>query len=132
MGESKLMIERLLYWYGAAYGIRSVSLRHFNAAGADPEGEIGEAHEPESHLIPLVIDAELGRRGPIRIFGTDYPTADGTAIRDYIHVQDLADAHVLALDYPIGGGTSTALDLGTGHGYSVREIVPLCGTSYGP
>ena len=92
-GETKLAIERALHWYGQAYGLRSVALRYFNAAGADPEGEIGEYHEPETHLVPLVLQAALGQRPQIDIYGTDYPTPDGTAIRDYIHVQDLADAH---------------------------------------
>ena len=89
-GETKLAIERALHWYGAAYGLRSVALRYFNAAGADPEGEIGEWHEPETHLIPLVLRAALGQRPQIEVYGTDYPTPDGTAIRDYIHVHDLA------------------------------------------
>ena len=97
-GESKLMIERMLHWFGGAHGLRYAALRYFNAAGADPDGEIGEDHEPETHLIPLVLRAALGRRAAVDIFGTDYPTPDGTAIRDYIHVHDLAEAHVLALD----------------------------------
>jgi UDP-arabinose 4-epimerase len=122
-GESKLMGERMLRWLGEAHGLGHVSLRYFNACGADPDGEIGEAHDPESHLIPLVIDAALGRRDRIEIFGTDYPTPDGTAIRDYIHVQDLADAHVKALDHLLGGGGSLALNLGTGMGRSVREVI---------
>ena len=96
-GETKLAIERALHWYGAAYGLRYAALRYFNAAGADPDGEIGEDHDPETHLIPLVLRAALGRGQPVEIFGTDYPTPDGTAIRDYIHVTDLADAHVRAL-----------------------------------
>jgi UDP-glucose-4-epimerase GalE len=122
-GETKLAIERVLHWYAAAYGIRSVALRYFNAAGADPEGEIGEEHDPETHLIPLVIDAALGRRPEIAIFGTDYPTPDGTAIRDYIHVQDLAEAHVAALAYLTERRDSAAMNLGTGAGYSVREVI---------
>jgi UDP-arabinose 4-epimerase len=122
-GETKLAIERALHWYGAAYGLRSVALRYFNAAGADPEGEIGEAHDPETHLIPLVIEAALGRRPQVEVYGTDYPTADGTAIRDYIHVQDLAEAHVLALGHLAGGGASVALNLGTGQGHSVRAVI---------
>ncbi len=108
-GETKLMIERALYWHGVAHGIRYVALRYFNAAGADPDGEIGEAHQPETHLIPLILDVAHGRRAQIDVFGTDYPTPDGTAIRDYIHVQDLAEAHVLALRYLEGGGESVAL-----------------------
>jgi UDP-glucose-4-epimerase GalE len=122
-GESKLFVERALRWYGVAHGLRSVALRYFNAAGADPDGEIGEEHDPETHLIPLAIGAALGTRAPLQIYGTDYPTPDGTAVRDYVHVTDLADAHVRALDYLDGGGESTAVNLGTGRGHSVREIV---------
>ena len=97
-GESKLMVEKMLRWYGEIHGLRWMALRYFNAAGADPDGEIGEDHDPETHLIPLVIGAAQGTRPPVKIFGTDYPTPDGTAIRDYIHVTDLADAHLRALD----------------------------------
>lgn len=122
-GESKLFIERALHWYGVAHGLRSVALRYFNAAGADLEGELGEDHDPETHLIPLAIGAALGRRAPLQIYGTGYPTADGTAVRDYVHVSDLAQAHVRALDYLEAGGESTAFNLGTGRGYSVREVV---------
>jgi UDP-arabinose 4-epimerase len=122
-GETKLAIERALGWYGQAYGLRSVALRYFNAAGADPDGEIGERHDPETHLIPLVIRAALGQAGPVSVFGTDYPTPDGTAIRDYIHVADLADAHVRALAYLDAGGSSAAFNLGTGTGHSVREVI---------
>lgn len=122
-GESKLFVERILHWYGQAYDLRSVALRYFNAAGADPAGEIGEVHDPETHLLPLVIDAALGTRPPVGVFGTDYPNPDGTAIRDYIHVMDLAAAHVRALDYLAAGGASTALNLGTGRGHSVREVI---------
>ncbi len=121
-GEAKLFVERALRWYGEAYGLQWVALRYFNAAGADLDGELGENHEPETHLIPLAILAALG--GPsLRVMGTDYPTPDGTAIRDYIHVADLADAHVKGLDYLARGGASIALNLGTGRGYSVREVV---------
>ena len=120
-GESKRFIERALGWYAQAHGLRSVCLRYFNAAGADPDGDIGECHDPETHLIPLAIAAALGGH-PLMILGDDYPTADGTAVRDYIHVCDLADAHVRALDYLIRNSGSTALNLGTGHGYSVREV----------
>src|SRR5690242_4034439 len=130
-GDSKLCMERAIHWYGAAYGLRGVALRYFNAAGADLEGELGEEHDPESHLIPLVVEAALGQRPEVEIYGTDYPTPDGTAIRDYIHVVDLADAHVRALEYLAGGGESTELNLGTGEGHSVREVVAgvgkLCG-----
>jgi UDP-glucose-4-epimerase GalE len=122
-GETKLAIERALHWYGQAYDLRSVSLRYFNAAGDDPDGEIGELHDPETHLIPLILEAALGRRSHIEIYGTDYPTPDGTAIRDYIHVQDLAEAHVLALGHLETGGDSAALNLGTGQGHSVREVI---------
>lgn len=122
-GESKLFVERALNWYEAAHDLRSVALRYFNAAGAEPDGSLGEDHDPETHLIPLVIQAALGLRDWIEIYGTDYETPDGTAIRDYIHVTDLADAHVRALDYLLDGGSSTALNLGTGQGYSVREII---------
>jgi UDP-arabinose 4-epimerase len=122
-GETKLAIERALHWYGQAYAMRSVSLRYFNAAGADPEGEIGETHEPETHLVPLVLQAALGQRPAIEIYGTDYPTPDGTAIRDYIHVADLADAHLRALERLRAGGASIALNLGTGLGHSVREVI---------
>jgi UDP-glucose-4-epimerase GalE len=122
-GESKLMAERLLYWYDQIFAVRSVALRYFNAAGADPRARIGEAHDPETHLIPLILDAVAGRRSHIGVYGTDYPTPDGTAIRDYIHVCDLAEAHVKALEYLIRGGASTAVNLGTGTGYSVKEVI---------
>ncbi|HEV8680826.1 MAG TPA: UDP-glucose 4-epimerase GalE [Stellaceae bacterium] len=122
-GDTKLAIERALHWYAAAYGLRYVALRYFNAAGADPDGEIGEEHEPETHLIPLALRAALGAGDPLQIFGTDYPTPDGTAIRDYIHVSDLADAQVRALGYLADGGDSAALNLGTGSGCSVREVI---------
>ena len=122
-GESKLFVERVLQWYEVAHGIKSVPLRYFNAAGADAEGEIGEDHTPETHLIPLIIEAALGLRSHVQVFGTDYPTPDGTAIRDYIHVTDLGDAHVKALEYLLAGGDSVALNLGTGNGYSVKEVI---------
>jgi len=122
-GESKRMVERFLYWYGKAYGLGWMSLRYFNAAGADPEGELGEEHHPETHLIPVSIQAALGERPFVEVYGTDYPTPDGTAIRDYIHVTDLAAAHVLALRHLLEDGESTALNLGTGRGHSVREVI---------
>jgi len=132
-GETKLAIERALHWYGEAYGSRSVSLRYFNAAGADREGEIGELHDPETHLVPLVLQTALGQRQHIDIYGTDYPTTDGSAIRDYIHVEDLAEAHLRALEYLFLGGETTALNLGTGCGHSVREVIAMaeavCGRS---
>lgn len=126
-GETKLAMERALQWYGNAYELRWMALRYFNAAGADHDGEIGESHDPEAHLIPLTIKAALGERPHVEIYGTDYPTTDGTAVRDYIHVTDLADAHVRALDYLTRGGESRALNLGTGHGYSVREVINAVG-----
>jgi UDP-glucose-4-epimerase GalE len=122
-GASKLMAEQILKDYGAAFGLRHVCLRYFNAAGADPEGRIGEAHVPETHVIPLALEAAYRDPTAFKIFGTDYPTPDGTAIRDYIHVADLAEAHVLALEHLASGGGSAALNLGTGRGASVREIV---------
>jgi UDP-arabinose 4-epimerase len=122
-GESKRMVERALHWYGAAHGLASVALRYFNAAGADLDGEIGEDHDPETHLIPLAIGAALGTHPALAICGGDYPTPDGTAVRDYVHVSDLADAHARALDYLYAGGESAALNLGTGRGHSVRDIV---------
>ncbi|MBV8169008.1 MAG: UDP-glucose 4-epimerase, partial [Alphaproteobacteria bacterium] len=122
-GTSKLMVEHLLADFGAAHGLRSAALRYFNACGADPDGELGENHDPETHLIPLAIDAALGRGPKLKIFGTDYPTQDGTCIRDYIHVTDLAAAHVAALRYLEGGRASLACNLGTGAGFSVRAIL---------
>jgi UDP-arabinose 4-epimerase len=124
-GESKLFVERALHWYGAAHGIRSAVLRYFNAAGADPDGEIGEVHDPETHLIPLVIEAALGQRSEVQIFGTDYLTADGSAVRDYVHVTDLAAAHVKAIDSITQGTESFAVNLGTGQGHSVREVIEM-------
>ena len=121
-GFSKLAFEGALQSYDSAYGLRFMSLRYFNAAGADDSGEIGELHEPETHLIPNALKAALGQ-GELSIFGTDYPTPDGTCVRDYIHVTDLADAHVLALEYLHAGGPSQILNLGTGKGTSVREVV---------
>jgi UDP-glucose-4-epimerase GalE len=122
-GESKLFIERALHWYGQAHGIRAYALRYFNAAGADPETEIGEDHDPETHLIPLVIQTALGQRPQVKIFGTDYDTPDGSAVRDYIHVTDLAEAHVRAIERLLDGGESRFLNLGTGTGHSVKEVV---------
>jgi len=122
-GETKLASEGALHSYGQAYGLRSVSLRYFNAAGADPGGEIGELHAPETHLVPLVLQTALGQRSHVDVYGTDYPTPDGTAIRDYIHVQDLAEAHLRALEYVLAGKGTAALNLGTGSGHSVREVI---------
>jgi len=122
--ETKLFFERVLRAYDSAYGFRSVCLRYFNAAGADPEGEIGENHDPETHLIPLTIYAAMGRI-KLNVFGTDYPTPDGTAIRDYIHVTDLADAHIRGLRYLLEGRPSVQLNCGTGTGHSVREVIAM-------
>jgi UDP-arabinose 4-epimerase len=122
-GESKLFVERVLHWYEVAYGMKWVALRYFNAAGADPQGQLGEQHDPETHLVPIVIQAALGMRPRVDVYGTDYDTPDGTAIRDYVHVTDLADAHVRALSHVMDGGASLALNLGTGVGSSVRTII---------
>src|SRR6266704_3334569 len=122
-GESKRMVERILAWYGQAYGLRWTALRYFNAAGADPDGELGEEHTPETHLLPLVIAAALGVNQAVKIFGTDYGTADGTAVRDYVHVCDLATAHVNALHRLFAGGASASVNLGTGHGHSIRDVI---------
>ncbi|SFR03700.1 UDP-glucose 4-epimerase GalE [Desulfoscipio geothermicus] len=122
-GGTKLMLEQILRWYERAYGLRYVSLRYFNAAGADPGGRIGEDHDPETHLIPLVMQAALGQRDKIVIYGTDYPTPDGTCVRDYIHVSDLAVAHILALEALRDGGPSAVYNLGNERGHSVREVV---------
>jgi UDP-arabinose 4-epimerase len=124
-GESKLFLERVLRWYGECRGLEWVALRYFNAAGADPEGEIGEAHQPETHLVPLAIEAATGIRPCFNVFGTDYDTRDGTAIRDLIHVSDLSDAHVRALHHLGGGGASGTFNVGTGIGHSVGEIVTM-------
>jgi UDP-arabinose 4-epimerase len=122
-GETKLAVEKMLHWYSRAYGLRYAALRYFNAAGADPDGQIGEDHDPETHLIPLAIDAAVRAGAELQIFGTDYPTPDGTAIRDYIHVADLADAHLRALVKLRAGDSALRLNLGTGRGHSVREVV---------
>ncbi len=122
-GASKLMIERILDDYHNAYGLNYCCLRYFNAAGADPEGEIGESHTPETHLIPLILSAAAGDRENIRVFGTDYPTRDGSCIRDYIHVTDLADAHIRAMDYLKNGEESACFNLGNCTGNSVLEVI---------
>jgi UDP-arabinose 4-epimerase len=122
-GASKLMVERIIDDYEHAYGVRSVVLRYFNAAGADPSAEIGEDHDPETHLIPLIFDAALGRRKYISIYGDDFNTPDGTCIRDYIHIVDLGDAHLRALNYLDSQEKSLKLNLGNGQGYSVREVI---------
>ncbi len=122
-GQSKLMVEQMLKDFDRAYNLRSVIFRYFNAAGADPQGRLGEDHDPETHLIPLVFYAALGRRSGIAIYGTDYPTPDGTCIRDYIHVMDLAEAHILGLEYLRAGQPSDVFNLGNGNGFSVRQVI---------
>ena len=122
-GRSKFMVEEVLADYDLAFAFRSASLRYFNAAGADPAGALGECHEPETHLIPLVLQVASGRRRSIGIFGDSYPTHDGTCIRDYIHVEDLCSAHMLALKHLLSGGQSVSYNLGNGNGFSVREVI---------
>ena len=122
-GVSKLMVEQILRAYSDAYGLRAMMLRYFNACGADPAGETGELHDPEPHLIPRVLAAASGGLEELEIFGTDYPTRDGTCVRDYIHVSDLADAHVAALRVLLAGGETRALNLGIGTGFTVREVI---------
>jgi UDP-arabinose 4-epimerase len=122
-GYTKLVVERMLRDAEAAHGTRHVALRYFNAAGADPDGELGELHQPETHLIPLVLFAAMGREPSIKIFGHDYPTPDGTCVRDYVHVSDLADAHVAAIDWLQAGKPSDSFNLGNGRGFSVAEVV---------
>jgi UDP-arabinose 4-epimerase len=122
-GVSKLFVERVLQAYAVAYGIRWIALRYFNVAGADPDGDLGEQHDPETHLIPLAIEVAQGQRPSLSVFGTDYDTPDGTAIRDFIHVWDLARAHTAALEYLVSGGENIALNIGTGRGHSVLEVV---------
>jgi UDP-glucose 4-epimerase len=126
-GASKAMVEQVLRDYDKAYGLKSICLRYFNACGADPEGELGERHEPETHLIPLALQAVSGRRGALKVFGRDYDTPDGTCIRDYVHVADLCDAHVKALEWLDCGGASAAFNLGNGEGFSVAEVVEAVG-----
>jgi len=130
-GATKLMVERLLSDFDQAYGLRSVRFRYFNAAGADPQGRLGEDHDPETHLIPLIFLTALGRRDHISIFGTDYDTPDGTCIRDYIHVSDLAQAHVQGLDYLLKGGKTEIFNLGNGSGFSVQEVIDAAKTVAG-
>ncbi len=126
-GASKLAVETMLGDFERAHGIRSIAFRYFNVAGADEEREVGEHHVPETHLIPLVLDAAAGARDAITIYGDDYDTPDGTCIRDYVHVMDLIDAHVLGTDWLLGGGESLRLNLGTGRGFSVREVIEAAG-----
>jgi len=122
-GLSKWMVEQILEDFDRAYGLKSVCLRYFNAAGADPDGQLGERHEPETHLIPLILQAASGRREAVTVFGRDYDTPDGTCIRDYVHVADLATAHALAVDYLLAGGERTAFNLGNGLGFSVQQVI---------
>lgn len=122
-GNTKYMVERILDDYDKAFDFKSIRFRYFNASGADPDGEIGEAHIPESHLIPLILDAALGKRDNIKIFGTDYETKDGSCVRDYVHVNDLADAHIRGLEYLLKGGETDYFNLGSGSGFSVREMI---------
>jgi len=124
-GETKLAMEKMMKWFDTAHGIRYVSLRYFNAAGAHDSGKIGEDHSPETHLIPIVLQAALGQRPHISVFGDDYPTEDGTCIRDYIHVSDLADAHVLAVDRLRRGEDSAVYNLGNGQGFSVKQVIDI-------
>ncbi len=126
-GKSKLAIEQMLDDFGASHGLQSVIFRYFNVAGADPDGEVGEFHRPETHLIPLLLDAVDGKRAALTVFGTDYPTPDGTCIRDYVHVCDLVDAHVLGLNWLAEGKGSNVFCLGTGSGFSVREVIAQSG-----
>jgi UDP-glucose 4-epimerase len=122
-GMSKLMVEHILDDFDRAYGLRSVRFRYFNAAGADPEGRLGEDHSPETHILPLVLLTALGKRESISIYGTDYDTPDGTCLRDYIHVSDLAQAHILGLEYLLNGGSTEVFNLGNGQGFSIREVI---------
>ena len=122
-GETKLAIEKMMKWCDRAYGMKYIALRYFNVAGADASGEIGEDHNPETHLIPIILQVPLGRREKLSVFGDDYDTPDGTCIRDYIHVTDLAQAHILAMDYLINGGESNIFNLGNGVGFTVREVI---------
>ncbi|GIP33899.1 UDP-glucose 4-epimerase GalE [Paenibacillus sp. J2TS4] len=124
-GETKLAMEKMMKWFDAAHGIKYVSLRYFNAAGAHRGGKIGEDHSPETHLIPLILQVPLGKREQVAIYGDDYPTADGTCIRDYLHVSDLADAHLLALQRLRDGGESAIYNLGSGKGFSVKEMIEV-------
>jgi UDP-glucose 4-epimerase len=124
-GRSKWMVEQVLEDYDRAYGLKSICLRYFNAAGADPDGELGERHDPETHLIPLLLQAAAGRREAVSVFGTDYDTPDGTCIRDYVHVVDLCDAHLLGLRRLLDGGESARFNLGNGQGFSVKEVVDM-------
>ena len=124
-GETKLAMEKMFKWTDVAHGLKYVSLRYFNACGAHESGNIGEAHAPETHLIPLILQVPLGQREAINVYGDDYPTEDGTCIRDYIHVTDLAKAHILAVDYLMKGNDSNVFNLGNGVGFSVKEVIEV-------
>lgn len=124
-GETKLAMEKMFHWSSKAYDLRYVSLRYFNACGAHPNGKIGEAHDPETHLIPLILQVPNGKRADIKIFGDDYDTKDGTCVRDYIHVNDLAQAHILAMEYLAKGGSSDVFNLGNGVGFTVKEVIDV-------
>ncbi len=124
-GQTKLAMEHMMGWVSKAHGLRYVALRYFNACGAHPSGAIGEAHNPETHLIPIILQVPLGQREAVSIFGDDYPTRDGTCVRDYIHVTDLAQAHILALDYLLNGGENNVFNLGNGVGFTVKEVVDV-------
>lgn len=124
-GKTKLMLETILADYSHAYDFNYVTLRYFNASGCDPDLDVGENHSPETHLIPLILDAAIGKRESIKVFGSDYDTRDGTAVRDYIHVLDLADAHILSLEYLLNGGKSNIFNLGNGEGFTVQEVVDV-------
>ena len=124
-GQTKLAMEHMMNWVSKAHGLRYVALRYFNACGAHVSGQIGEAHNPETHLIPIILQVPLGQREAVSVFGDDYPTKDGTCIRDYIHVTDLAQAHILALDYLLKGGENNVFNLGNGVGFTVKEVVDV-------
>ncbi len=124
-GQTKLSMEQMMSWVSRAHGLKYVALRYFNACGAHVSGEIGEAHNPETHLIPIILQVPLGQRAAVSVFGTDYPTKDGTCIRDYIHVTDLAQAHILALDYLMAGGENNVFNLGNGVGFTVNEVIEV-------
>jgi UDP-glucose 4-epimerase len=122
-GQTKLAMEHMIAWYGRAHGLKGVALRYFNVAGAIEDGSIGEAHNPETHLIPIILQVANNKRAKINVFGDDYPTKDGTCIRDYIHVLDLCEAHILALEYLLAGNPSDNFNLGSGEGFSVLEMI---------
>ena len=124
-GQTKLAMEHMMHWVSVAHGLKYVALRYFNACGAHPSGAIGEAHDPETHLIPIILQVPGGQREAVSVFGDDYPTKDGTCVRDYIHVTDLARAHILALDHLLAGGDSDVFNLGNGVGFTVKEVIDV-------